>query len=154
VLVGIILALVGGIIAFVQHRRGTDRTTATTNERRVFAGITVAVVALMLLSGVLHIVGLESVSAEDKAGALLVDMKNTKFKPDRLEATAGETIRIVVKNKDFGVHTFHVHELGIEYTVLPFSERLIEFRVTEPGTLNYHCQVDGHDDMKGTITVS
>ena len=152
-LAGIILALVGGITSFVQHRHGAARTTAKANERRVFAGITVVVVGLMILSGVLHIVGLESVSAEDKAGALVVDMKNTKFKPDQLEATVGETIRIIVKNRDFAVHTFTLDEMGVDFALLGRGEQLIEITPSTPGTYEYSYEVKGHEDMKGTLVV-
>ena len=107
----------------------------------------------MVVSGILHVTSLESVSADDKVGALIMKMKETKFVPERLEVKVGETVRIVLKNNDFATHTFHVHDMGIEHTVIPFSEELIEFRPTKLGKLAYHCDVDGHDDMKGTLVV-
>ncbi|MCH8293217.1 cupredoxin domain-containing protein [Candidatus Poribacteria bacterium] len=125
---GGLLTVVGAVVAFVQQRRGTARRVSTRRERRTFAAIAVVLLALVLLSGALHIVGLTSVSTEDKAGAIEVELRNSYLAPDVLEIAVGETTRIVVKNNDFFVHTFEIEELGVEHRVLPFSELLIELR--------------------------
>ena len=57
-----------------------------------------ALLALSVLSGGLHIAGLTTVSAEAEAGAIVVDMRNSYLVPDRLEIPVGETAMIVVKN--------------------------------------------------------
>jgi hypothetical protein len=54
---------------------------STRGERRAFAGIAAALLALALLSGTLHLVGLTSVSAEAGAGAMVVEMKNSYLAP-------------------------------------------------------------------------
>ena len=112
VLVTLIVATLAAPVAFVQQRRGATRTAATGGERVLFGGIAVAVVSLMLLSGVLHLTGRNTVSAGDKAGAIEVEMKSIEFKPDDLQIVAGRTTTFAVRNRDFGVHTFtrsHVH---------------------------------------------
>ena len=72
--------------------------------------------ALVILSGTLPSVGLNSVSAEAEAGAIVVEMRNSYLSPDRLEIPVGETTRILVKNNDFFVHTFEIEELGVKHS--------------------------------------
>lgn len=152
--VGALLAVMGAIVAFVQQRRGTIRTTVTRTERRTFGAIAVVLLALSVLSGSLHIAGLTTVSAEAEAGAIVVEMKNSYLAPDRLEIPLGETTRIVVKNNDFFVHTFEIAELGVKYTVLPFSELLIELRPTNSGEFVYRSNAPMTGNMKGTLVVT
>ena len=74
---GALLAVVGAIVAFVQQRRGTTRTSATRAERRTFVAIAVVLLWFVILSGILHIAGRTTVSAEAEAGATVVEMKNS-----------------------------------------------------------------------------
>jgi len=152
--VGALLAVVGAIVAFVQQRRGTVRKVFTRAERRTFGAIAVALVALVVLSGTLHIAGLTSVSAEVEAGAIVVEMRNSYLAPDRLEIPLGETARIVVKNNDFFVHTFEIDVLGVKHTVLPFSELLIELRPANAGEFTYRSEAPMTGGMEGTLVVT
>ena len=113
--VGALLAVVGAIVAFVQQRRGTTRNAATRAERRTLGGIAVVLMVLVILSGILHITGLNTVSTAAEAGAIVVEMRNSYLAPDRLEIPIGETRRILVKNNDFFVHTFELDELGVKH---------------------------------------
>ena len=152
--VGALLALVGAIVAFVQQRRGTARRVSIRRERWTFAAITVALLVLVILSGTLHIAGLTSVSAEVEAGAMVVEMRNSYLAPDRLEIPLGETTRIVVRNDDFFVHTFEIDDLGVEHTVLPFSELLIELRPSNTDEFTYRSEAPMTGDMEGTLVVT
>ena len=152
--VGALLIVVGTILAFVQQRRGTVRTVSSRAERRTFGAVAVALLALSVLSGSLHIAGLTTVSPEVEAGAIVVDMKNSSLVPERLEIPVGETARIVVKNNDFFVHTFEIEELGVKHTILPFSELLIELRPTNTGEFTYLSKAPMTGDMEGTLVVT
>ena len=152
--VGALLAVVGAIVAFVQQRRGTVRTVSSRPERRTFGAIAVALLALSVLSGTLHIAGLTTVSAEAEAGAIVVEMRNSYLAPDRLEISLGETTRIVVKNNDFFVHTFEIEALGVKHTILPFSKLLIELRPANTGDFTYRSKAPMTGDMKGTLVVT
>ena len=88
-LAALIVATAGGIVAFVQRRRGTARTTSTGGERRSLVAITVVVVGLMALSGVLHLTELTPVGESDKVGSIEVSMKGTEFQPTTLQVSAG-----------------------------------------------------------------
>ncbi len=151
--VAVLAASIGGGGAFVQRRRGTVRQTATTAERRSLVGATAVVVVLLLLSGVLHVRSIESVSADAKAGAIAVVMKDTQFDPDELTVQAGQPAKLVVKNDDLVVHTFVVEELGIDEVIIGGSEKLIAIAASSPGSFAYVCEIFGHEAMKGTMVV-
>ena len=149
----VVAASIGGVVAFLQRRRGTVRQTATTAEGRSLVGATAVVVVLLLLSGVLHIVSLETVGAQEKAGAIAVGMKDTQFHPTEVAVQAGQPATLVVKNDDLVVHTFIVEELGINEVIIAGSEKLIAITATSPGSFAYVCEIFGHEAMKGTLVV-
>ena len=149
----VLAASIGGVVAFVQRRRGTVRRTATTAERRSVAGATAVVAVLLLLSGVLHVVSLETVGEEQRPGAIAVEMKDTQFHPLEVTVRAGQPATLVVKNDDLVVHTFTVEELGINEVIIGGSEKLIVIAASSPGSFAYACEIFGHEDMKGTLVV-
>ena len=149
--VGALLTVVGAIVALVQQRRGAVRTVSSRSERRTFGATAVALLALSVLSGSLHIAGPTTVSSEAEAGAIVVEMRNSYLAPERLEIPVGETARIVVKNNDFFVHTFEIDELGVDHTVLPFSERLIELLPANTGEFTYRSKAAMTGDMEGKL---
>ena len=152
-LVSTAVALVASIVALVQLRRGTARTSGRIGERRTLSAIAVAVVATMALSGVLHVSSLETVSAAASAGAVRVDIKEFDFHPTDLKLLAGTPVKIKVRNSDIPVHTFTVEGLGIDHTIVSGSEKLIEFASLAPGTYELKCAVPGHEDMEGKLIV-
>ena len=93
----------------------------------------------MVVSGTLHLTSLESVSPDDKAAAISVDMKNSAFEPAELSVPTGKPVKFVIKNHDLTVHTFTIEELGIDVKVLPGSEELIELASPPAGTYVYSC---------------
>ena len=149
-----LFAGVGATVTLVQRRRGATRTAATRAERRTFGVIVIVLLGLVILSGVLHIVGRTTVSAGAKSGAIVVEMKNSYLMPERLELRAGETTRILVKNNDFFIHTFEIDELGVDYTVLPFGEVLIDLRPTNTGEFTFRSEANMTGDMEGTLVVT
>ncbi len=154
VIVALAITAVAGIVAFLQHGRGTARTVATRGERWVFATIAVTVVALMALSGVLHVTTLASVDAADKVAAVKVDMKNMEFRPTDVRVSSAEPSKLVIKNRDFTVHTFTIKELGVDVTITGGSEKLVQLPALAAGTYEYVCTVVGHEEMRGTLKVS
>ena len=142
------------ILALWLHSRGTTSTIVIPAKRWIFGAIVVDLIGFAILSATLFISGRTTVSAEDKAGAILMNMKNTQFVPDRLEMLAGEPTRIVVKNSDFLGHTITIEELGIDYTLGFGSEQLIELPPLAAGEYSYICTVPGHEHMKGTLVVT
>ncbi len=153
IVVGLAVATVTGIIAVVQSRRGTARTTTTGGERGVFIAIAVVVVGLMALSGILQNTSATTVSAEDKVGATEISMKNVKFNPVEIRATAGASSKVAIKNSDLFVHTFTIEGRGVDVTIIGGSEKLVEILSLPAGTYEYICTIAGHEDMTGTLVV-
>ena len=149
-----LLAGVGATVALVQRRRGAMRTAATRTERRAGGAIVIVILVLVVLSGILHIVGRTTVSAEAKAGAVVVQMKNSYLAPDRLELRIGETTLILLKNNDFFLHTFEIDELGVDHTVMPFSELLIELRPTSTGEFTFRSASYMTGNTEGVLAVT
>ena len=138
-MVSLIVPGVAGIVGFLQHRRGATRDVSSAGERWVLWATTAMVVGLMVDSGTLHLTSLESVSPDEKAAAIVVEMKNSAFKPVQLTVPAGKPAKFVIKNRDLTVHTFTIKELGIDVKVLPGSEELIEVSSPPEGTYVFLC---------------
>jgi uncharacterized cupredoxin-like copper-binding protein len=149
----LIVAAVAGYVAFAQQRTDGARMSARSGERTALAALVVVTVVLMSVSRVMHLAGLESVSAADMAGAMLVSMKNAEFVPVSLQVATGDAGRLVVKNGDLGVHTFTIDKLGVDVTVLGGSEKLVELPSSARGTYEYVCKIPGHETMTGTLVL-
>ena len=134
------MAGVAGILGFLQRSRGTVRDVSTAGERWVLRATMAMVAGLMAASGMLHLTSLESVSPDDKAAAIIVEMKNDAYEPALLTVPAGKPIKLVIKNSDLTVHSFTIEELGIDVKVLPGSEKLIELPSPPAGTYLYSCR--------------
>jgi plastocyanin len=149
--IGVILSLVGGVMAIVAGRR--DRVGPTRTERRL-----VPVIAGVLgVAAVVSIVALfatrTSVSDEEAAGAVPLDMVKFEFAPEETSVQAGGTV--LLTNSDPFVHDFVLDELGIDVTVGPGSEALVSFEGATPGTYEFICSLhsDGTSGMMGTISI-
>ena len=148
-----IMALVGSVVAFVQLRRGSTRVEATAVERNALRGVAVVVAVLVALSAVVTLAARDTVEEADRAGAIEVLMKTTEFRTAELNAKAGETLRLVLKNDDLYIHTFTIDELGIDVTIGPRGEKALSVSPSNTGTFEYKCNIPGHESMTGTLTV-
>ena len=123
--VSAIMVFVSSIVAFVQLRRGTPRVEATPVERNAVRAVAVVVAILVVASAVVTVAAQDTVEEADRAGAEVVLMKTTEFRTTQLDAKAGETLRLVLKNDDLYIHTFTIDELGIDVTVGPRGEKAL-----------------------------
>ena len=112
------------------------------------------VAVLVVVSAVVTLAARDTVAAADRAGATEVLMKTTEFRTAQLDAKAGETLRLVLKNDDLYIHTFTIDDLGIDVTIGPRGEKALSL-LSPPntGTFEYKCTIPGHEDMTGTLTV-
>ena len=149
--IGVILSLVGGVMAIVAGRRG--RVGQTAAEGRLLPSI----VGILAVAAVVSVVGLvatrTTVSDAAAAGAVRLDMVKFEFDPDPTTVQADGTL--LVTNSDPFSHDFTLEELDIEVHVGPGSEALINFAGATPGTYDYVCSLhsDGTSGMMGTITI-
>ncbi len=149
--IGVVLSIVGGIMAIVAGRRG--RVGPTPTERRMLP----VIAGVLGVAAVVSVVGLfatrTSVSAEEAAGAVPLDMEKFEFAPEETSVATDGTL--LITNSDPFMHDFTLEDLDIEVVVGPGSEALVSFAGAAPGTYDYFCTLhsDGTSGMKGTITV-
>lgn len=158
-LAGALLGLVGSIVAIVQWRRGTLRASATSAER-MGLGVVLGVVALAaVLSLVLTLTSRAPVSAEARAGATGVQIKNLEFAPNSLEVRTGDTVRLVLKNDDSTLHTFTLPQTKVDVSVPPGGEKVVEFKAPAAGVYQWYCVPHSNangatrEGMVGTLRV-
>lgn len=140
---GAILAIGGGIAAIVQKRRGRLADAATPAEKRV-VGAALGIVALALV-GSLVTGWVQGGSVGGADAALTATMKNFEFAEGTYEVAAGQTTAIRVRNDDAFTHTFTVPELGIDETVLPGKETVVEIDAPA-GTYTLFCKPHSNPD--------
>ncbi len=98
-------------------------------------------------------------SSEAKANAISIGIKDFQFSPDHLQVKAGEMVRLVVKNNDTTLHTFTFKEAGVDVSIPPGAERLVEFQAPAPGTYQWYCiphsdsGAEGKTGMIGSLIV-
>jgi plastocyanin len=146
-LAGGLLGLVGAVVALAQGRRGPARPRGTRGERLAVGGLLGLVTLASLLSLGLTLSGRSVVSAAAKTGATSVQLKNYAFAPNWVPVKAGDRVRLVVKNDDQTLHTFTLPAAGVDVSVPPGSEKIIEFTAPAAGTYQWYCVP--HSDANG-----
>jgi hypothetical protein len=151
-LAGSILLFGGSVAGLVRHfRRSPDAGNRIVT--RLVIGLVSLVVALGIFSTVVTFVGVNSVSATDRQGAVSVVANNWGFDTKRLQVASDGSGKVVVDNRDPVIHTFTVAGLGIDVKVGPRSEKLIRVGTPGAGTYEFHCRIAGHESMRGVLTV-
>ena len=151
--IGSLMSLIAGTRAFVGYRRGHAAPVRPETARWWLRTAVVAVLMLSIASAVLAFAGRSTVAAGAAEGATEIGLKFPDIEPSAVEVGVGQTVRLLVRNDDWGLHTFTVAGLEVDYAMRPRSSRLIEFTPTEAGEYRYFCRVLGHDAMKGTLLV-
>jgi plastocyanin len=159
-LIGALAGIAGGVASIVQWRRGTARPGATAGQRRAYGTLLVAIAGVTLLAVSLSVVARTSLAAEVRASSTAMTIKHGAYSVDPLQAAPGETVRLAVRNDDATLHTFTLPEAGIDVTIPPGAERLVEFTAPAAGTYTWFC-VPHHSEteagpvgMVGTLVVA
>ena len=116
--------------------------------------------------------------AATSAREIVVETRDTRFVPDRIEIDSGETVTLVIRNADADTdHDLQAMDLTIILAsdeaggdhegavdansalavhVAPGDDGSITFMAAEPGTYRIFCTVDDHEEkgMAGTIVVT
>jgi len=153
---GGLAAIVGGIVAFREVRRGQPAWTASGRAGWVsmaVIGVVVGAVATSILAGLASAGGLEVTEAPTLTGGLTAE--KTAFVETHLQMKDGEVLGLFVTNNDGISHSFDVDSLDIHVDLPANSTTAIAIKPTEPGTLEFYCSVPGHREagMVGTIDV-
>jgi len=150
-LVGILIVLLASLIGTVLYFRG-NVSTDFSRLRPALLAVAVVLGLLGLASAVITAVGTGDVSAEDADGAIVLTAKKAEWNLKTVEATPGQPLRILVRNDDPIMHTFTIHDLGIDERIGPWTETIIEVEAPAARTLGFICRIEGHKaDMTGAI---
>lgn len=156
---GAALGLIGSIVGLVQRGRKRLRIDVMRSERVGLRAILAALGLIVLASVILTVNARTTLSAETKANAISVGIKNFQFSPDQVQVKAGETVRLAVKNNDTTLHTFSLDAVGVNVSIPPGAERLIEFTTPAAGTYQWYCMPhsapgpSGRTGMIGSLVV-
>jgi plastocyanin len=137
-------AAIVGVVAMVGFLRGWPSAAA--------GQVGVAALVVLVLGVGLSVLASLFVSNQGaEPGDLAFKASDTKFKPSTAQTKAGRA-SVHVGNEDLSRHTFTIEALGVDLEVPAGKSRRVEFDA-RPGTYTYTCEVNGHEDMKGTLTV-
>lgn len=100
----------------------------------------------------------EQTLPESGANEFLVDGSEFSFNPSEIEVTAGEEVKITLRNVGSIPHDLEVDCPGFETKTRllnPGEEDTITFTAPESGTCEFYCTVPGHREqgMEGSLIV-
>ncbi|MDQ3573970.1 MAG: cupredoxin domain-containing protein [Actinomycetota bacterium] len=139
-----LVASVVGVLAMVGFLRGWPSASAAQ------VGV-VALVVIVLGVGLSVVSSLFVSNQAAEGGDVVLKASEVEFKPDMARARAGR-VSVHVGNEDLSRHTFTIDALDVDLEVPAGKSRRVEFSA-QPGTYDFTCEVSGHEDMKGTLTV-
>lgn len=128
--------------------RATTNKLLATRSIRVIAVAGIAALALAACGGSSDPAGNVS-SGPAGADAIVVVADDTAFKPDHLEAAAGEEITIEVRNEDDIAHDFAIEELDLNTGTIEPGDVASATIEAGDGEMEFVCTF--HPEMKGTI---
>jgi len=147
--VGAAMGAIGGVASIIQSWRKSARPGATPAQRRALQIILGLTAVVLVVSAVLSVLAHTTLSPEVRAGATAVQIHNFQFQTAQVNAQAGQSVRIAVKNDDTTLHTFTLPEAGINIVVPAGTERLIEFKAPAAGTYTWFCIPHSSADATG-----
>lgn len=151
---GAVLGLAGSVVGLIQRRKKVLRTAATHTERLALRIVLAALALVSLVSLGMTVMARTTLSSQARSNAVIVEIKDYEFHPDNIQVKTGETVRLAIKNSDTALHTFTLKEAGVDVSIPPGAERLIEFQALAPGTYQWYCiphSSPGADGMTGMV---
>jgi len=144
---GAVIAIVGSVAAMVAKRRGHASAKPERGERRAIAIVAAVVGVLGVLSAVMSVAGSGTVDAT-KASATVV-FKDFKFDRSSYDVSGGT--QILVTNDDPFAHTFTIDAVGLDVTLGPREQKLIDIP-SSSGTYVVYCRFHTSDPRDPTAS--
>jgi hypothetical protein len=144
-LAGALAAIAGGIVAFLEVRRGRPIWTRSGRVGWLsVAGIGVAVgaAATALLAGAVATGGPATAEAPTATGFLTTT--GNAFVGSSLQMKAGELHGLIITNPQVIGHSFDIDGLGIHVQLSPNSATAVMIRPTKPCRLDFYCSILTH----------
>ena len=124
------------------RNRGTEKAAGTLLRVVLVVGV------IAIAFSVVQTLGLDSDTA--RSGDVRVTAEDVEWSPEQLVVDVGGAV--FVENKDLFRHTFTIEDLDISEDLGPGQDVRVELSA-EPGEYEFVCEVPGHEDMEGTLTV-
>jgi hypothetical protein len=156
VLTGAIAIMVGGVVAFLEVRRGRSiwsRSGRAGALSMVVIGIAVGAAMTALLVGLVPTGGPGGTKTPTVTGVITIEDLAFVGSPQMKD---GEVLGLIITNPEDVPHSFDIDSLDIHVQVTPKSTTAVSIQPSGPGQLVFYCSVHGHRaaGMAGTITVS
>jgi plastocyanin len=135
-----VLAVVAGVAASMRASDGVARP--------LVAGAVALGVVLVAAS---LVATLQVSDDAQQSGDVAIAAKDVEY-PEHVTAKAG-AVALYIENKDLVRHTFVIDDRDLKQELPAQTSRRVEVTL-EPGSYEFHCDVPGHEDMKGTLEVT
>jgi plastocyanin len=86
-----------------------------------------------------------------QTGDITIVARGVEFEPTAVSVEAGPAA-VFVENADAVRHTLTIDELDVDLELPGGKAARVEF-MAEPGTYQFYCAVEGHEAMRGELTV-
>jgi Cupredoxin-like domain len=155
ILTGSIAIMVGGIVAFLEVRRGRSiwaRSGRAGALSLVVIGIALGAATTALLVGLVPAGGPGGTKTPTMTGVITIEDLKFVGSPRMKD---GEVLGLIITNPEDVPHSFDIDSLDIHVQVTPKSTTAVAIQPSGPGQLVFYCSVHGHRaaGMAGTITV-
>jgi hypothetical protein len=154
-LTGAIAIMGGGIVAFLEVRRGRPIWTRSGRAgalSMVVIGIALGAATTALLVGLVPTGGPGGTKTPTITGVITIEDLRFSGSPQMKD---GEVLGLIITNPEDVPHSFDIDSLDIHVQVTPKSTTAVAIEPSGPGRLEFYCSVHGHlaAGMAGTITV-
>jgi hypothetical protein len=155
-LAGALAVIVGGVVAFLEVRRGRSIWTRSGRAgalSMVVIGIALGAATTALLAGLVPTGGPGGTKAPTTTGVITIE--DLRFVGDSPQMKNGEVLGLIITNPEDVPHSFDIDSLDIHVQVTPKTTTAVVIEPSAPGQLVFYCSVHGHlaAGMAGTISV-
>lgn len=113
---------------------------------------TIAFLAILLFASVM----LSACSSTPPVKRVTLIATDIAWNLETIEAKAGQTVEITVRNEGVLDHDLVIEEVGIDILLSPGGEEVVTFTPEEPIVLDFICSIPGHEEagMVGNLIVT
>jgi plastocyanin len=156
VLTGSIAVIGGGIVAFLEVRRGRPIWTRSGRAGALSVaviGIAIGAAATSLLVGLVPAGGPGGTKTPTMTA--VIGIEDLRFVGSSPQMKAGDVLGLIITNPEDVPHSFDIDSLDIHVQVSPATTTAVVIEPSGPGQLVFYCSVHGHRaaGMAGTIAV-
>jgi plastocyanin len=88
------------------------------------------------------------------SGSVEVEMDDFYFKPTTLQGTAGQTVKLELKNEGTALHNFTLEDQNIDQDVQPDGTESVEVTIPQSGSIEFFCKYHRTSGMAGQLTAA